>query len=143
MPRAHYLKIRLADWKVDQHKYWDMEEVAPVEGDPVELVRNELEDVCKLLIRADVPVGVALSGGLDSSAIAALAAKHYPGTMHAFSVGYPGRPVNDERTAAKQLADLLEMPFHEIELETADVVIIQWGIARGSINPCNSWSLLP
>lgn len=122
LPRAHYLKISLADWRVEQHKYWDMEDAAPVVGDPVELVRNELDKVCELLIRADVPVGVALSGGLDSSAIAALAAKKYPGTMHAFSVGYPGRPANDERTAAKELADLLDMPFHEIELETADLV---------------------
>lgn len=122
LPRAHYLKIELAEWKVEQHKYWDMEAVAPVEGDPMELVRNELDQICELLIRADVPVGVALSGGLDSSAIAALAAKKYPGTMHAFSVGYPGRPPNDERNDAKALADLLGMPFHEIELETADLV---------------------
>lgn len=122
LPRAHYLKITLANWMVEQHKYWDMEDSDPVEGDPVELVRNELEKVCELLIRADVPVGVALSGGLDSSAIAALAAKKYSGNMHAFSVGYPGRPANDERTAAKELADLLEMPFHEIELETVDLV---------------------
>jgi asparagine synthase (glutamine-hydrolysing) len=122
LPRAHYLLIALADWKVEEHKYWDMEEVPPVEGDPVELVCNELENVCELLIRADVPVGVALSGGLDSSAIAALAAKKYPGTMHAFSVGYPGRPTNDERNDAKVLADLLQMPFHEIELETVDLV---------------------
>ncbi|MHB8760497.1 MAG: asparagine synthase (glutamine-hydrolyzing) [Thiobacillus sp.] len=122
LPRAHYLKIELANWKVEQHKYWDLEAVAPVEGDPVELVRNELDNICELLIRADVPVGVALSGGLDSSAIAALAAKKYPGTMHAFSVGYPGRPANDERNDAKALADVLEMPFHEIELEIADLV---------------------
>lgn len=122
LPRAHYLKISLTDWKVEERKYWDMEEAAPVEGDPVELVRNELDKVCELLIRSDVPVGVALSGGLDSSAIAALAAKKYPEAMHAFSVGYPGRPANDERSNAKALANLLEMPFHEIELETADLV---------------------
>ena len=122
LPRAHFLKIGLADWKIEEQEYWDMEAAAPVDGDPAELVRNELDQVCELLIRADVPVGVALSGGLDSSAIAALAAKKYPGTMHAFSVGYPGRPPNDERNDAKTLADLLEMPFHEIELETADLV---------------------
>lgn len=122
LPRAHYLKIALADWQMEEHKYWDMEEAPPVEGPPAELVRNELEKVCELLIRADVPVGVALSGGLDSSAIAAIAAKKYPGTMHAFSVGYPGRPANDERSDAKALADLLQMPFHEIELETPDLV---------------------
>ncbi len=122
LPRAHYLKVLLSDWKIEEHKYWDMEDSPPVKGDPVELVRAELDKVCELLIRSDVPVGVALSGGLDSSAIAALAAKKYPGTMHAFSVGYPNRPVNDERDSAKVLADLLEMPFHEIELETHDLV---------------------
>lgn len=122
LPRAHYLKIVLANWKVEQHKYWDMEAAAPVKGNPAELIRDELDNICKVLIRADVPVGVALSGGLDSSAIAALAARQYPGTMHAFSVGYPGRPPNDERADAKALADMLGMPFHEIELETPDLV---------------------
>lgn len=122
LPRAHYLKIDLDGWRTEQHKYWDMENVDPIEGNPAELVRNELETISELLIRADVPVGVALSGGLDSSAIAAMASRKYSATMHAFSVGYPGRPVNDERNDAKALADLLGMPFHEIELETADLV---------------------
>jgi asparagine synthase (glutamine-hydrolysing) len=122
LPRAHYLTIDLTSWEIKQRKYWDLEEAAPVHGDPIELVREEFDKVCELIIRSDVPVGVALSGGLDSSAIAAVAAKKYPGTMNAFSVGYPGRPPNDERNSAKQLADILEMPLHEIELETIDLV---------------------
>lgn len=122
LPRAHYLEIDLADLAMREKKYWDMEAAEPVEGNAVELVRGELHKLCELVIRSDVPVGVALSGGLDSSAIAALAAKKYPGTMHAFSVGYPGRPANDERNDAKVLADALGMPFHEIELKTAEFV---------------------
>jgi asparagine synthase (glutamine-hydrolysing) len=74
------------------------------------------------VIRSDVPVGVALSGGFDSSAIAALAAGKYPGTMHAFSVGYPGRPQSDERADAQALADHLGLPFHDIELSTDQMV---------------------
>jgi asparagine synthase (glutamine-hydrolysing) len=122
LPRAHYLLIDLKNWKIERHKYWDLESASPVQGDPVTLVRAELETICELVIRADVPVGVALSGGLDSSAIAALATRKYPGSMHAFSVGYPGRPANDERNDARALADVLDMPFHEIELETGDLV---------------------
>ncbi len=122
LPRGHYLKVYLSDWKVDQQQYWNMNDAPPVEGDPTDLVRQELDTIAGLLIQADVPVGVALSGGLDSSAIAALSSKKYPGSMHAFSVGYPDRPINDERDAAKELANLLEMPFHEIELETRDLV---------------------
>jgi asparagine synthase (glutamine-hydrolysing) len=120
---AHMLVIDLEPWRVREHCYWRMEDAPPIEsGNPAELIREELETVSELVIRSDVPVGVALSGGLDSSAIAALAVKKYPGTMHAFSVGYTGRPENDERADAKRLADHLGMPFHDVELTTEDVV---------------------
>ena len=75
-----------------------------------------------MIIRSDVPIGVALSGGLDSSLVAALATKYYPGIMHAFSVGYPGRPEFDEREEARTFADYLGMPFHEIELDANTIV---------------------
>lgn len=122
LPRAHYLKIGLKGWRIEECKYWDMEDSPPVSGNPAELIGAELDKISRIIIRSDVPVGIALSGGLDSSAIAALSAKKYPGIMHAFSVGYPGRPSNDERNDAKVLADTLSMPFHEIELETAELV---------------------
>ncbi|MFN0112724.1 MAG: asparagine synthase (glutamine-hydrolyzing) [Blastocatellia bacterium] len=122
LPAGHWLTIDPADWKVEQQCYWRMEDAAPLDGEPGELIRAELETISEIIVRSDVPVGVALSGGLDSSAITALAAKRYPGTMHAFSVGYHNQPRSDERADAKALADHLKIPFHEVELRTDDLV---------------------
>lgn len=119
---AHLLIVETDPWRVEERCYWRMEDAPAIEGDPAKLIRAELETASEIVIRSDVPVGVALSGGLDSSAIAALAQKKYPGTMHAFSVGYAGRPEHDERADAKALADHLGMPFHDVELTTADMV---------------------
>ena len=119
---AHLLTVEVDEWRVEDRCYWRMEDATPLSGDPATQIRAELETVSEIVIRSDVPVGVALSGGLDSSAIAALAASKYPGTMHAFSIGYPGAPENDERADAKALADHLGMPFHDVELETAEMV---------------------
>lgn len=119
---ASLLIVDLDPWRVDERRYWRMEDAPPLEGDPATLIREQLETVSELVIRSDVPVGIALSGGLDSSAIAALAARKYPGTMHAFSVGYPGGLENDERKDARALADHLGMPFHDVELTTSEMI---------------------
>lgn len=122
LPAGHTLSVDVDRWEIKERRYWRMEDAPPLEGDPPTMIREELERVSELIIRSDVPVGLALSGGMDSSAIATLAASKYPGTLHAFSVGYADRPMQDERHDAKALADRLNMPFHDIELATHDVV---------------------
>ena len=122
LPAAHTLTVDVESWRINEHCYWRMEDAPPLDGDPAELIRAELETVSELVIRADVPVGIALSGGLDSCALAALTSRKYPGQMHAFSVGYPHRPPYDERATARELADQLGLPFHDIELGTEEMV---------------------
>jgi asparagine synthase (glutamine-hydrolysing) len=120
---AHLLVVDVEPWRIEQKCYWRMEDAPPIGGDAPTLLREELEAVSELVTRADVPVGVALSGGLDSSAVAALASRHRPGALHAFSVGYPGRPAGvDEREEARALALHLGLPFHEVEIETEQIV---------------------
>jgi asparagine synthase (glutamine-hydrolysing) len=119
---ASFLTIAVDEWTIEERRYWRMEDAPPLEGDPATLIREQLETVSEIVIRSDVPVGIALSGGIDSSAIGALAARKYPGTMHAFSVGYPGNPENDERRDARAFADYLGMPFHDVELTTSEMV---------------------
>lgn len=122
LPPGHLLTVDLDSWRVTERRYWNMEDAPPLMEPPGQRLRAELETVSEIVIRSDVPVGIALSGGLDSGSIAVLAARKYSGIMHAFSVGYPGHPGEDERVEARALADHLRMPFHEVEVETGQVV---------------------
>jgi asparagine synthase (glutamine-hydrolysing) len=128
LPAGRSMVIRLADWRATPQMYWCVEEAAePIATPKNKLtiladIKEGLEAAVKMTLRADVPVGVALSGGIDSGAIAALAQKNNPQPMHAFCVGYPGRPHYDERFQARELATTLGMIVHEVELPVESFV---------------------
>lgn len=122
LPVAHRLSVTVRPWAVNEEVYWRTEEAPELDGDPPTLIRAELERVSDLIVRSDVPVGMALSGGLDSAAIAALASKAYPDQLRAFTVGSQGHPRYDERRQARETADCLSLPLHEVELGTEDMV---------------------
>ena len=69
---------------------------------------------------ADVPVGVLLSGGVDSSLIAALAARHQP-ALHSFSVGFEEAGWSELRFA-RQVANHLGLEHHETFVRAKDVL---------------------
>lgn len=128
LPAAHTLFLSTESWLAEPQRYWNVEDIADSGSLPTDTpgilacIRDGLEDAVKMTLRADVPVAVALSGGIDSGAIAALAQKHYPEPMHAFCVGYPGRPPYDERHQARALAESLGMIVHEVELPVQSFV---------------------
>src|SRR6185436_2487119 len=63
-------------------------------------------------LRSDVPVGVFLSGGIDSSAITALAARESSGRLHSFSIGFD-QPGYDESIYARRVAARCGTEHHE------------------------------
>ncbi|MCF8171978.1 MAG: asparagine synthase (glutamine-hydrolyzing) [Candidatus Methylopumilus sp.] len=128
---GHTLTLAVDQWQIKPVQYWSVEQasntvVAPpqnmAKADILSAIQTGLEEAVKLTLRSDVPVGIALSGGVDSGAIAALAQKNYPEPMHAFCVGYPGRPPYDEREQARGLAESLGMIVHEVELPVEQFV---------------------
>jgi asparagine synthase (glutamine-hydrolysing) len=81
----------------------------------VDEIERTLEDAVRLRLVSDVPVGTLLSGGLDSSLVTAMAARHSR-DLTAFHVSVAGHPDLDERRFAKQLTGRLEIPFVPFEL---------------------------
>ncbi|HPS76842.1 MAG TPA: asparagine synthase (glutamine-hydrolyzing) [Thermoanaerobaculaceae bacterium] len=70
---------------------------------------------------ADVPLGVFLSGGLDSSTLAALAARVVSGPLRTFSVGFAGPGAVNELPAARRIASFLDSEHHEILMDPGEV----------------------
>lgn len=79
------------------------------EGEAIQSIRATLKDALCLRMIADVPVGISLSGGLDSSIIAVLASKETE-HLHSFAVGMEG---SEDLIAANKVADILGTQHHE------------------------------
>ena len=94
---------------------------APLLAGDAESLSHELEAVLSACVRehlvADVPVGVLLSGGVDSSTVAALAARHV-GRLETYAIVHRD-PEYDERAAARAVADAIGSRHHEIEFSDA------------------------
>jgi asparagine synthase (glutamine-hydrolysing) len=120
LPAGHMLVVQPQPWSMTESCYWRIEVAPPLSGDARELVRAELDTVGRQIVRADVPIGVALSGGFDSSLVAALTVRNAT-QVHAFTAGYEGRPAQDERHLAARFATELGMQIHGLELATADM----------------------
>ncbi|MCU0241744.1 MAG: asparagine synthase (glutamine-hydrolyzing), partial [Vicinamibacteria bacterium] len=78
-----------------------------------ERVRDLLTRAVQKRLIADVPLGILLSGGVDSSGLAALAARHLPGRLKTFTVGFEGDAFYDERAPAAAVARALGSEHHE------------------------------
>ena len=116
------LEIELDTGARTERQWWNALDAPPLDGDPAELIGSTLDEIGRLVIRSDVPVGVALSGGVDSNLVAAMAVKHTSGPVHGFTVGYTGNDRHDETEMARECAQRLGIEHHCIRLDPADVV---------------------
>lgn len=114
---GHYLEA--SPRGVRKVRYWDVPSGRrPISrGAAEEEYRSLLEDAVRLRLRADVPVGVFLSGGLDSSTIALSAAQLASGPIETFTVGYAGADSISELPRARAVAAQLGATHHELLLD--------------------------
>ena len=155
LPPAHSLVVDENGLRTE--RYWSLEEREPPAGDPAEALRALFVDSIRLRLRSDVPAGTALSGGLDSSAIA-VTVDHLLKTEkeNAVAVGPRQRtftayfevPGFDERPYAEAVAARTEAEPHWITFGPDELagdlpsIVQAQGEPFGSTSICAGWYVM-
>lgn len=124
-----WLKVSTDTGEIQEHKYWDVWDFTkPLthvsEDDITKGILEELRTAVKLRQVSDVPVGVFLSGGIDSSTNAALFSENSTSPVNTFSIGYEGKygSYENELHYAKEMADSVAANYHERLLTIDDLL---------------------
>ena len=123
-----YLRVS-AGGQVAEHRYWDVwDHTHPLAGvsesEIIEQLRAELRVAVKLRKISDVPVGVFLSGGIDSSTNAALFSEGETRAVKTFTIGYQGEHpgYRNETMYARRMAQRIGATYHEKLLDVDDLI---------------------
>jgi len=146
LPPGHFLTLEGANPQIQ--RYWDLrlDRREPVRSktlaDYTDEVLRLLQDVVKMEVIADVPVGVLLSGGLDSSAIAAMMTRVSPHPVPSFSIAFDD-PSFDESVYARQVARHVGTEHHEFLLSSDTALEVLPEIMAGLDEPLGDSSIIP
>jgi len=100
-------------WEVPRKRLRESDISIP---EAMQLVRETLDDAVRIRLRADVPLALELSGGLDSSTVLALAARHHPGRITTYTVKFADPRWNEE-PFARSIANRYDVDYRMIEPE--------------------------
>lgn len=141
LPPGHLLE-RDAAGKITVRRYWELPacDETITADQAVEELRHRLDRAVARQLVADVPVGVFLSGGLDSSTITALAAGHST-QVKTFAFGF-GDAIN-ELPFAHEVASLYRTDHHDLEDQHSDLADLLWTMARVYDEPFADSSNVP
>jgi asparagine synthase (glutamine-hydrolysing) len=108
------------------HTYWrwnypdNEHHEAELTDEMTESVRATLEDAARIRLRADVPVGAYLSGGLDSSVLTSLIASEFPEQLRTFSLRF-GDPALNEADHQNEMVDWLQTRHTGVDVRDSDI----------------------
>ena len=146
LPPAHFLIFDLATFAIRVRPFWAL----PAQTEVNQKADEELEEDLEFLINdsvrrqlvSDVPVGIMLSGGVDSSVVTALVTRISPTRIRTFTVGFPGFGVFDERSYARTVAGFFGTDHTELIAEPATVDLLPELAAQYDEPMCDS-SMIP
>jgi asparagine synthase (glutamine-hydrolysing) len=139
LPPAHCLVVDANG--VRMKPYWTLQFPdrgeafdARSEEEVAEELAELLDDATRVRLRADVPVGAYLSGGLDSSIVSALAARHVPDRLRTFSVTFDS-PEHDESAFQQQMVRALGTQHSSVACADGDIANIFPEVIRHTERP--------
>ncbi|MFH1645291.1 MAG: asparagine synthase (glutamine-hydrolyzing) [Candidatus Omnitrophota bacterium] len=126
LPPANYIRYSLKDRKLELKQYWSPydknSDMYKHKDEALDDLRGLVEDSVKKRLISDVPLGVFLSGGIDSSILSAIAARESSNPLKTFTVFFKGKGVapNDDREYALKMSRFLKTNHTEIEVDVTD-----------------------
>ena len=139
-----HLLIAAPGQTMRSERYWDVRfepDRGRSEADFVEQLQALLDESTQLHLISDVPLGVFLSGGIDSSAVVAMMARHHPGRIKTFSIGFTDQDYN-ELAYARLVANAFGTDHQELVLEP-DVTGVLGDLAWHLDEPFGDSSAIP
>lgn len=119
---GHFLTAQ--NGKVNIRQYWDLQFEQPTKEVDIEAATTELVELLRETVRdhmiSDVPVGVLLSGGVDSTALLSFVVEASEKEVETFTVGFDGRTFADERPYARLAAQTFGSRHHEMTISAQE-----------------------
>ena len=144
LPAAH--KLVLEDGRVDVDTYWRLSyktaQPVPSENEAADHLRDLLADAVRMRLVSDVPLGVLLSGGVDSSSVAAFAVRGSTEAVKTFSISFAEASF-DESAYARGVAKFLGTDHHEERLSANLAANLVSEIGAWMDEPFSDPSLVP
>ena len=132
--------------ETEEECYWNFNKISinsisfdDAQGKLVQL----LKDSVKMHLMSEVPLGVFLSGGIDSSAITALMSEVTDRKINTFSVGYEGAEESNELRFARQIAETFKTDHHEFVVKPHDFLNSIQELVRITEEPLVEMAAIP
>jgi asparagine synthase (glutamine-hydrolysing) len=146
LPQGHAYEYDLERDALRTWRYWELPAggANPSAGldDLAAELETLLEDAVRRQMVADVPVGILLSGGVDSSLVTALAARTSASPVKTFTISFPGHAAYDEAPFARMVASHFGTQHTELVAEPATVELLP-ELARQYDEPMADSSMVP
>jgi len=155
LPAAHIMEVS-RNGDLTARRYWD---ATPGQGiSPTEVagltdrareeyfvtgIRSRLEAAIEKRMMSDVPFGVFLSGGIDSSANVALMSRHSDRPVETFTVGFTDHTHLNELSYARQIADRFQTNHHEVLINETDMTGYLEKLVHHQDEPIADWVCIP